>query len=280
MPTASAPTPTATAAPRPPLAVLPGGGRVILPRYRVVAYYGNPKVPALGVLGRSAPDQAAARLMRAARPFVAAGGKPVLPALELIATVANGFATPEGDFSTASAQPDIGRFLTVARRHKALLVLDIQPGRADFLTAARYYERWLRQPDVGLALDPEWSMRSGQVPGERIGSTDAATVNRVSAYLAALVARYRLPQKLFVVHEFRLTMVTRRERVVARPGLATVFHIDGFGGQRIKRQVYAALHAGPGFYNGFKLFYRQDTGLMTPTQVMALRPRPDLISYQ
>jgi hypothetical protein len=259
---------------------LPRGGRVILPRYRVVAYYGNPKVPALGVLGRSDPDRAVTQLIRAARPFAAAGGKPVLPAVEFIATVANGFATPENDYSTASPHADIGRFLTVARRRRVLLILDIQPGRADFLTAARYYERWLRQPDVGLALDPEWSMRAGQVPGDRIGSTDAATVNRVSAYLAGIVARYRLPQKLFVVHQFRSTMVTHRQRVLARPGLATVFHIDGFGGQRIKRQVYAALHARPGFYSGFKLFYRQDTAIMTPRQVMALRPRPDLISYQ
>src|ERR671929_20630 len=60
-------------------------------------------------------------------------------------------------------------------------------GRSPFMREVRSYARWLREPDVGLALDPEWSMAPGQVPGTVIGSTDAAIVNRVQAYLAQIV---------------------------------------------------------------------------------------------
>jgi hypothetical protein len=46
-----------------------------------------------------------------------------------------------------------------------LLVLDIQPGRSDFFTETIRLERWLREPDVGLAIDPEWRVTSSEVPG-------------------------------------------------------------------------------------------------------------------
>jgi len=265
--------------PSPPPAQLPRGGRQIFPQWRVVAYYGSAYGPALGVLGRADPDTSAIRLSRAAAAF-ARPDRPVLPAFELIATVANGFPTPRGTYSTPMADRDIARYLAAARSHKLLLFLDVQPGRASFLPEVRRYARWLREPDVGLALDPEWKLGPGERPGAQIGHTDAATINSVSAYVAGIVANYHLPQKLFVVHQFRASMIVHREQVVARAGLAIVFHIDGFGGQRIKRDVYADLHVAPGFYNGFKLFYLVDHEMMTPAQALSLVPPPDLISYQ
>jgi hypothetical protein len=123
-------------------------------------------------------------------------------------------------------------------------------------------------------------MPPGQVPGKTIGRVTAAQVNAVSGYLAGLVRTHRLPEKLFVVHQFRASMVQTRSSVVRRPGLATVFHIDGFGTPGAKKTVYAALKAPSGFYNGFKLFLDEDTPTLTPAQAMGLAPRPDLITYQ
>jgi hypothetical protein len=37
---------------------------------------------------------------------------------------------------------------------------------------------------------------------------------------------------------------------------------------------------GPPFGVGFKLFLHQDSRVMTPREVMALRPRPDIVTYQ
>lgn len=281
-PTASASTSPAasTGSPSPDaLPILPGGGRTILPGHRVVAYYGNAISPNLGVLGRTSPDLAAANLAQAAAPF-ATQGTPVMGAFELIATVANGSPTANGDYSTPADDADIARYLAVARRHHLLLILDVQPGHADFLSAVQHYEKWLLQPDVSIALDAEWSMPSGVVPGERVGSTTASTINEVSAYVCRLVQAHHLPQKLLILHEFRSSMIVDRPAIIARQGLATVFHVDGFGHAATKRRVYSELHGRPPFYSGFKLFYRQDVGLMTPSQVLAMRPIPDLISYQ
>jgi hypothetical protein len=278
--TSAQPAFTASAVPI-PLRQLPRGGRRIFPTYLVVAHYGTAGTAALGVLGEGSPDVAAARLVRAAAPFAKASGRRVLPAFELIATVAQRKPGDDGTYSAYLSDADVARYLAAARRMKALVVLDLQPGRADFLTQARHYEKFLLQPDVGLALDPEWKLTPTQVPLKQIGATDAASINAVSSYLAQLTVSHGLPEKLFVVHQFRTDMIPDRVKVVPRPGLAMVVHLDGFGTQWVKHEVYDALSLKTGpLHNGLKLFIDEDTHMFTPYEAMAFRPRPELVTYQ
>ncbi len=271
---------TAERRPAPPkLSYLPTGGRRIFPEHRVVAFYGAPQSDELGALGIGSPTKAVGRLRRQARPY-RRPGRPVLPALELIASVAAANPGADGMYRTRQSGAVIGRYLRAARRAKGLLILDVQPGLADFMTEVRGYERWLREPDVGLALDPEWHT-PGAVPGTTIGSVDATKVNQVSAYLADIVARGRLPEKLFVIHQFTTDMIRNKPQVVKRPGLAVTFNVDGFGDQANKLAKYRQLTSEPvRFYNGYKLFYREDVDLMKPREVLRMRPAPDLIVYE
>ena len=276
-------TPPGTAATSLPLPErqLPRGGRRIFPKFLVVAHYGTAGTAALGVLGEGTPAVAAARLLKAAAPFAKASGRPVLPAFELIATVAQRKPGDDGTYSTYIPDADIARYLAAARKVKALVVLDLQPGRADFLTQAKHYEKFLREPDVGLALDPEWKLTPTQVPLKQIGATSAASINAVSSWLAQLTVANRLPEKLFVVHQFREDMIPDRAKVVPRQGLAIVVHLDGFGTQWVKHEVYDALALRSGaLHNGLKLFIDEDTDMFTPYEAMAFRPRPELITYQ
>ncbi len=206
----------------------------------------------------------------------------MLPAFELIATIATSAPGADGSYSTPLDPETVQRYLDVARANDMLLILDVQPGRAPFLEEAKRYERFLREPDVGLALDPEWYVPApGRLGGGTIGSTDAATINQVSAWLADIVAEEGLPEKLFVVHQFKESMVRDRHLVVDRPGLATTFHIDGFGGQAAKISKYRLLRPEAPYNVGFKLFYDADTDLLTPDEVMTLlSPPPDLVTYQ
>jgi hypothetical protein len=274
-----APAPAATNAPPKP-AELPMGGRTLLPAYRVVAYYGAPQDEQLGVLGIGTPAQAARKLAAAALPY-RRPGRPVQPALELITTIAAADPGSDGLYRLRQSDAVIARYLAAARRARALLVLDIQPGRAPFMDEVRAFDRYLRQPDVGLALDPEWSMRSGQVPGHVIGSTDAAVVNRVSAYLGMIVRRYDLPQKLLIVHQFTTAMVAHRPELHATPGVALVINIDGFGDRPNKIAKYRLLADRRGrWFNGLKLFYHEDVHMLQPTAVLHLRPQPDVVVYE
>ncbi len=259
---------------------LPRGGRSIFPAYRVVAFYGAPQAKALGALGIGTPDAAAARLAKVARRY-AKKTRPVLPAFELISTIAAADAGDDGQHRIHQSDVVIGRYLSAARRAKALLILDIQPGRGDFLSEARRLERWLEQPDVGIALDPEWHVGPDEVPGQVIGSVTAEQINEVSAYVSAFVTDHDLPDKLFVVHQFTPDMIEGKERVARRLGLAVTMNVDGFGNQANKIGKYDEFTSEPTrFHNGFKLFYEEDAGLMSPAQVLALRPPPDLVVYE
>jgi hypothetical protein len=260
-------------------AELPLGGRRIFPDYRVVAFYGAPQSHALGALGIGSPDHAARRLAAQAKPY-AKQTRPVLLAFELLADVANHDPGMDGLYRTRQRDAVIRRYLASARRAKALLVLDIQPGHADFLAETRHLDRWLREPDVGLALDPEWHT-PGAVPGTQIGSVQAEDVNAVARHVAAIVRKYNLPEKLFVVHQFTPNMIAGKERVQQLPGLAMTMNVDGFGDRPNKIAKYHQFsHDGTRFHRGYKLFYEEDTNLMTPRSVLALQPRPDFIVYE
>ncbi|MGH2979151.1 MAG: hypothetical protein ACRDLQ_05890 [Solirubrobacterales bacterium] len=266
---------------------LPRGGRLVLPRHRVVAYYGAPQDPELGVLGETPPEEAARKLAdhvgQYARP-----GLPALPALELISTLAQSAPGDDGMHRLRQSDATIRRHLRAARAIRGLLVLDVQPGQADFFEEVRALERYLTQPDVGLALDPEWSVPEGTQPGSVIGSMDAEVVNEVSAYLARLVRLRDLPQKLLIVHQFTDEMITNRDQLATRSGVALVLNMDGFGTAELKEGVYDRLSQptprGPdslgGPYNGFKLFFREDTGLMSSRDVLSLRPAPEVVVYE
>jgi hypothetical protein len=261
------------------LAQLPRGGRTIFPRFRIVAFYGAPQDPQLGTLGIGTAREASERLLRQARPYARAS-RPVLPALELIAVVAAGSPGPGGRYSMRQPDSVIGRYLRAARRSHALLVLDIQPGRSDFFSEATRLRRWLELPDVGLALDPEWRVGPGQVPAQVIGHVGAREVNATTAWLAQLVARRHLPEKLLIVHHFTDGMVPV-ERLRPRRGLAYVLNADGFGSDAVKIAKYKRfVRRAPGFRRGLKLFYHEDVHTMSPARVMRLRPRPDAVVYE
>jgi hypothetical protein len=268
------------ASPEPGPAELPRGGRTILPDGRVVAFYGAPQDRELGVLGIGSPRRAARRLERQARPY-ARRGRPVLPAFELIAAIVTSEPGDGGDHSMRQEPATIRRYLRAARAHDMLLLLDIQPGYAPFLREAEALKQFLREPDISLALDPEWSMDPPQLPGREIGSTDAATINEMSRYLSGIVRRYDLPQKLLVVHRFTGDMIEAEHDLERHPGVALVVNVDGFGDRPNKVSKYHEFTDDlRRRFNGFKLFYEEDVNLMKPSQVLRLRPQPDLIVYE
>lgn len=275
------------AAPAPALAAsvvrrapeLPLGGRTIYPGHILVAYYGTAGTGALGVLGEARPDVITERLRRAARPYAGMDRK-VQIVYELIVTIADRTPGPDGDYSHDIAREHVRRYIRAARRNRALLVLDLQPGRSGFLTVAKRWRWALEHPWVGLALDPEWRMDPGQVPGRTIGQVRAPEVNRVSRWLARIAAAGNHPQKLFLLHQFRTDMVIGIADVKPRRRLAMVQHVDGFGTPRQKLATYRTVARPRQFTMGFKLFYDEDTNLMTPRQVLAIRPRVRFVSYQ
>lgn len=248
-----------------------------------MAFAGAPQDEALGALGDGKPGEVALRLRQQADAYERPN-RPVVPALELISTVVNTDPGEDGLYRIQQDEDVIDRYLKLARSTGALLLLDIQPGHADFMDEVERLEPYLREPDVGLALDPEWNLGpTDGIPGEEFGSVDADEVNEISEYLQGLVEEEDLPQKLLVVHQFTDNMISDKDDLVARPDVAVTLNVDGVGDPPNKAAKYEELHqdtAAQQLPGGFKLFYEEDTDLMQPNEVLRLRPQPDFVVYE
>ena len=249
---------------------------------RMVAMYGHPSTSALGVLGEQGLDEGVERLRSIAEGY-GADGSAVLPTFEIIATVASAGAGGDGDYSNETARDAIRPWVETAAANDMYVVLDLQPGRTDFLAQARIYEEFLRLPHVGLALDPEWRLKPHQVHLQQIGTVDAAEINQVVEWLAGIVREEALPQKLLILHQFRYSMITNRELVETPPELAVLIHMDGQGPLGTKYGTWNALTTmddADQFHWGWKNFYDEDSPMATPEQVLELSPNPVFVSFQ
>ena len=262
---------------------LPGGGQILFPGRLLVALYGHPDAPALGVLGQQDLSASIARARKVAAAYRALSRVPVVPALEIIATVAGARPGPDGDYSYRSSAASLRPWVRRATAAGMYVILDLQPGRASLLAQAKEYRSLLKLPDVGLALDSEWKLAPGQLPLHQIGSVSISEVNSVASWLAGLTARYRLPQKLLVLHQFRLSMIRGEHELDTRhEDLAILIHMDGQGTPGDKLQTWQAVTAAApaGVSFGWKNFYVKDHPMMSPWQTMARTPRLSMISYQ
>ena len=263
---------------------LPRGGREVFPRYRLVGYSGAPGSKAFGRLGVGRLDDRVAEIEKLGRSYGA--GREPLPVLELIAVVVQRFPGGDGKYRVRMADDVIRTYLAAARRHKALLLLNVQPGRADFVDEVRALAPWLREPDVGIALDPEWAVAPGQTPGRVFGSTTGAVIDQVSSYLDGVVRANGLPQKVLVVHQLNPRIVRGFEKVRRRDGVVVIKSVDGIGSAGAKVSTWKRLvkNLPPAVHPGFKLFFDEDTEgglkLMTPKEVLALRPQPEYVLYE
>ncbi|MDO8122192.1 hypothetical protein Q6346_12820 [Isoptericola sp. b490] len=262
---------------------LPGGGQLVFSHRRLVALYGTPGDPRLGVLGE---QDLAATLERAddlAGTYQGLTKDKVEPSLEIIATIASRGAGPDGNYSDERPAADLLPWVKAAQEHGEFVILDLQPGRTDFLTQAKEYEELLSYPNVGLALDPEWRLKPDQVHLRQIGSVGIDEVNAVVTWLADLTRREQLPQKALVLHQFSLSMIHDREKLdTSRPELAIVVHADGQGGQPAKAGTWRALqrNAPSGLHWGWKNFLDEDHPVLTPEQTYQITPAPVLVTYQ
>jgi hypothetical protein len=261
----------------------PDGSRQVLPGQRLVALYGAPGEPVLGNLGEHTPEQAVAKVKELAAQYQPLMRERVQPAFEIITTVAAAEPTSNGDHSREAEPATLLPWIEAARKAGVYVILDLQPGSTPFDEQAKQYAELLQYAHVGLALDPEWRIQPGKKHLEDIGSVSSDEVNRTAAWLAGLTRQNQLPQKVFLLHQFKLSMLPDRHLLKTNhPELATIIQMDGQGNQDMKRQTYAAITTNPphGAYFGWKNFIDEDTPMLDPAQTMAQQPTPWLISYQ
>ena len=211
---------------------------------------------------------------------------PVIPAIDYIAVTAQGSPSLDGKYNARMPDSQIDKALSMANEVHGIVILDIQTGQSDVQTEVPLLEKYLSLPNVELALDPEFSMKTGQKPGTVIGTMDAGDINFTAQYLAALVKKNNLPPKVLVVHRFTQNMVTNYAGIRPLPEVQIVMDMDGWSGPEKKMRVYdQIIYPEPVQFAGIKLFYKNDlvppqSRLLTAKEVLGLKPRPIFIQYQ
>ena len=256
----------------------------MFPTYRLAGFCGHPGSAALGKLGIGDLDARVSEIEQVAGSY--ARDRAPLPVLELIATMVQSKPGEDGLYRLRTPSSVIDQHLDAARRHHAYLLLNIQPGRASFLNEVHAYERWLTQPDVGIALDPEWAVGPREVPGEVFGHVETSMLNAVGEYVTGLVSSHDLPEKVVVYHQLTPAIVRREKDLKPFPGVVWVKSVDGIGAKADKVETWNRILATtprPLVHLGFKLFYDEDAKqgpLMTPDEVLALTPDLEYVLYE
>lgn len=265
---------------------LPGS---VLPSHRIIAFYGNPLSKRMGVLGEYSVDSMLAKLDGVAREWERADpSTPVQPALHLIAVVAQGAPGRDGMYRLRMDSALIEKVYGWAKQRNALLFLDVQVAKSTMQRELPRLMPFLSRPDVHLGMDAEFSMhysKEGMAPGKRIGQFDAKDINWVSEQLRQLVTDKKLPPKILVVHRWTTPMISNANKIVVDPRVQIVMHMDGWGPPWMKFESYRDyITLEPVEFTGFKLFFHNDVKrgdpLLTPAEVLGLRPRPLYIQYQ
>lgn len=260
----------------------------ILPFKRIVVYYGNLHSKKMGALGEYAPKEMWSRLNAEVKRWEQADpSTPVQVGLHYIASVASGTPGKDGKYINRMGNKQIDSVLTIAKMQKNTIVfLDLQVALSTLKDEIPHIAKYLELPYVHLGIDPEFSMKDGSLPGKKIGKYDAADINYVSQYLADVVKKHNLPPKVFVIHRFTQGMVTNYKNIKLHPEVQIVMHMDGWGPPELKKGTYRHwIFPEPVQFTGFKLFYKNDLKkepkrLMTPEELLKLKPVPSYIQYQ
>ena len=262
---------------------LPGGGGLVFPGRRMVALYGHPSGDALGVMGEQNPEEAVKLAQDYANQYQELTDYPVVPAFEIIATVASDAPGADGDYSNESDPEELRPYVDAITEAGGYAFLDLQPGRARLVDQAKRYEDLLKHPNVGLALDPEWKIGPDEVPMTNVGHVEAEEVNEVTEWLAQLVQDSELPQKGLILHQFQQQMLRDRDQIrTDHPELSFILHADGHGDAGQKLDTWNAMREGlsPDYFMAWKNFIDEDTPMFDPTQTYEVNPRPWFVSYQ
>jgi hypothetical protein len=270
-----APTPTPEPTSPPP--------RSLLAEFQIVAYYGNPISPIMGILGEfDDPEELIRRLRDQAVKYQALNpDKKVKGALHLVYAVAQADAGDDGLYLYHMPDDVVESYIELTRRHDLLFFIDLQNGRADPVAEAARVQHWMRHEHVHLAVDPEFTMPPGEKPGVDLGTMDAEVVNRIQDVLQQTALDAKVANKILMVHQFQYSMLTNKENIKDLDRVDVVIDLDGWGTPPVKREKWEAIAVGqPNEHIAIKLFYRWDKPLMTEAEIQALRPRPHIVIYQ
>jgi len=254
----------------------------ILPDNRILAFYGFPGNPEMGMLGEYDMGRLLELLREQANKYEEADpSTPVVIAFEVIASVAQESPQVDGSYLLDTPASVLNEYADFTFENDILLILDAQIGYRTVENDVRGLRPWLAQDHVHLAIDPEFAMDEGQVPGTHIGSVDATDIQWAQQWLIDVAEEEGISPKVLIVHQFTQSMISNKDQVAPMTGVQLVIDADGWGPPDLKRDAYNFVNNVTTIeYAGVKLFYNLDVPLMSADDIVNLDPAPLFVMYQ
>ncbi|HXK34100.1 MAG TPA: hypothetical protein VNM91_08830 [Dehalococcoidia bacterium] len=250
---------------------------------QAVVFYGTPLARGLGILGQFEGADAADRVRRQAELFdqLNGDGRGAFGVMDLIYAVVQDQPTSNGLFLSYMPDQVVNAYIGHAEAHGVQVMLDLQIGRGDVLEEVKKIERFLVNPRVHVAIDPEYAVGSGGWPLATPGTIDGHQINAVQDYVASLVAAHHLPPKMVVVHQYLADTIRDGEAVRDVPDVDLVLNYDGFGAIGEKDKKYRYFSGQPhAQHPGYNIFLQLDERVLSEQELMQLEPLPDVVFYQ
>ncbi|NMH68362.1 hypothetical protein HF072_06170 [Bacillus sp. RO3] len=250
--------------------------------HRLVAYYGTPDSENMGILGELEPEAYMKKLKEQAQAYSDADpDRPAVPTIELITTMAQSEPGPDGDYVRMTSEENIQRYVDLAEKHDALVLLDIQLGTDTVMEQVKMVEKWLKHPHVHLAIDTEFHVAQGEKPGEDLGQVDGKEIQQAVEYVSELTEKNDLPDKFVLVHQFTGYVLTNKEVIQPTDNVEVAINFDGWGAAADKQALYGKyIRDEPKQYGAFKIFYDKDVPVLEPEEVVKMDPSPAIVNYQ
>ncbi|RBP00833.1 hypothetical protein [Rossellomorea aquimaris] len=253
-----------------------------LKNHRLVAYYGTPDSENMGILGELEPEEYMKKLKEQTQAYSDADpDRPAVPTIELITTMAQSEPGPDGDYVRMTSEENIEKYVELAEKHDALVLLDIQLGTDTVMEQVKMVEKWLKHPHVHLAIDTEFHVAEGEKPGDDLGQVDGKEIQKAVEYVSELTEKNNLPDKFVLVHQFTGAVLSNKEAIQPTDNVEIAINFDGWGASADKQALYGKyIREEPKQYGAFKIFYNKDVPVMEPEDVLKMEPSPAIINYQ
>lgn len=267
--------PTTTA----PIEVLPGS---LLPEHRILLMYGLPGDPSFGSLG-SYDNLRLLEFMRAkaAEYQELDPSRPIILGVEIIASLAQRTPGADGSYLRDTSATTIYSYIEFTRANDMVLFLDVQIGRRTVPDDVQRLERYLQEPHVHLAIDPEFDVERTEIPTIDPGTVTAADIRWTQDYLAALAKDHDVPPKILMVHQFTPDMVVNKPLLRPVAGVQLVIDSTLWGTPEEKRSAFQQFVTDDRVeFGGIMVNGTWDTPAMGTGDVINLPGAPDIVIYQ
>jgi glycosyltransferase involved in cell wall biosynthesis len=241
----------------------------------LVAHYGSPAAVDLGILGFGPRQKAARRVLGHALRQPRGAATPALYLLSVAATSTPGW---NETFSSSLSPERVESYRAAAQSVGARLIIGIQASRQSFRDALAPFEEILREPGVGVGLQPAWSQPADD-PDREVGRAPWPRADLEDALRWISDVTSAAPPTIVLIHSTPDVTWPGDWAPADLPGLDVIGLAERIGTLGEKKDAFDTMAArAPAA--GLQFDFRSDPEILEPAELRQLCPASRIVVYR